>query len=386
MRIGVEVEYWLVDDEGDLVAADGLAADCPAVDREFVEPLVEVATPPCDSLPELVRALRDRLGRAHETARSLDLRLVSSGTPLTDEAVPLRDADEERTAIQRAVLGDDLRHATHCAGTHLHVEQVEGAVADQLRVLTALDPAFALVNTAPYYRGRRIATCARPAAYRRRCYRRLPDHGQLWRYPASVEEWRDRVDGRFERFADAAASAGVDRETVAAHFAPADAVWSPVRLRDDLGTVEWRAPDASSPLELCRLVGDVTRIVERAVEAGTRIQGADGDVVGTAGSEPRNGNGGAALSLPPFGTLRGHVDAAIERGLSAGRVERHLAALGFDTAAYRPSGGRIDGRDRLDAATARRLRLRRADRLEADLRRLRGDGLDALGDATAATT
>lgn len=357
MRMGIEIEYWLIDSDGDLVSANEIIAACEGVDPEMATPLLEVKTPPCDSVEELTAVLTDRLERVQDVARSHDTRLVPLGTPLSDERLPQRSTP--RLDVQRAILGDDFDHAGYCAGTHLHFEQT--SVTDQLRILTALDPAVALVNTAPYYRNRRIAACARPYVYRRLCYRSRPGHGQLWSYPESVAEWRDRVETRFDTFVEAARDGGIGRDTVEAAFSPADAVWSPVCLRDDLGTVEWRAPDAAPPLDLCRLVADVTGIVETAVEDGTRIEGA------TPASD-----GGP--SLPPFETLRGHVDAAITRGLTASRVERYLSELGFDPDAYQPTGATIDGRERLDADTARRLRRRSADRLEHDLRRLRGEG------------
>ncbi|SFG41568.1 Glutamate-cysteine ligase family 2(GCS2) [Halopelagius inordinatus] len=354
MRVGIEIEYWLVDDDGVLSAADEVITACDGVDSEMATPLLEVKTPPCDSVEELTAVLGDRLGRAREAARSRGTRLVPLGTPLSDEQIPRRTST--RIDVQQAVLGDDLAHAGYCAGTHLHFEQA--SVTDQLRALTALDPAFALVNTTPYYRNRRVSACARPYVYRRRCYRSLPDHGQLWRYPDSADEWRRRVEKRFDAFLAAAAECGIDRETVASAFSPEDAVWAPLCLRDDLGTVEWRTPDAASPLELCRLAADVADVVETAVEDGTRI-----------GASRSNDD---ALSLPPFETLRDCVDAALERGLAAPRVGRHLSRMGFDPAEYRPFGEEIDGRERLDADEARRIRLRAADRLDRDVERLRG--------------
>lgn len=362
MRIGIEIEYWLIDRDGDLVPANEVIAACEGVDPEMTDPLLEVKTPPCDSVEELTAVLTDRLGRAHDVAQSHDERLVPLGTPLSDERLPQRSST--RLDVQRAVLGDDLDHAGHCAGTHIHFEQA--SVADQLRVLTALDPTVALVNTAPYYRNRRIAACARPYVYRRLCYRSFPAHGRLWSYPESVAEWRERVETRFDTFVEAARDAGADRDAVESAFTPADALWAPVCLRDDLGTVEWRAADAAPPLDLCRLAADVTGLLETAVEDGTRLE---------EGTHADDGG----LSLPPFGTLRGHVDAAITRGLTAPRVGRYLSGLGFDLDAYRPTASEIDGRERLDRDTARRFRRRAADRLDHDLRRLREEGTTRTG-------
>lgn len=357
MRIGIEVEFWLVDGDGRLTPADEVISACDCVDEEFVDPLLEVKTTPCDSLSEVVAELTERVECVYDIARSRGEWLVPLGTPLSDGEVSPHRTPE--TNIQRAVLGEDFRHARHCAGTHIHFEQT--SVTDQLRVLTALDPAIALVNTAPFYRGDRVAACARPHAYRRLCYGSLADQGQLWRYPESADEWRDRVERRFESFLEATRDGGIDREAVEAAFSPSDAVWSPVRLRDDLGTVEWRAPDTAPLADLCRLTADVCDIIETASTNGTRI----GSAVDSSGS---------SLTLPPFETLRGHTDAAIQQGLSSQRVEQYLRALGFDTDEYRPLGSEIDNGGGIDDETARRLRLRAAKRLGSDMRMLQGKG------------
>lgn len=358
MRIGIEIEYWTVDRDGNLAHAPTLPAAFEGVEREFVEPLIEVRTPPCDSVAELTAQLRRRLERILEAARERDRRLVPLGTPLGTERPAIRSTP--RVAVQRAILGDALSHAAHCAGTHVHFEQE--SPADQLRVLPALDPAFALVNTSPYYRGRRVRACARPYAYRRLCYDALPTHGRLWRYPDSVAAWRERLEERFEAFVDAAEDAGIERDEVERHFSPADAVWTPVRLRDDLGTVEWRAPDAGPPDELLRLVADVTEVVDAATERGTRIA-----------DEPGIGE---TVRLPPFADLRDRVETALADGLATPPTRRYLERLGLRPDAYRPIGPRIDGRDRLDAERVRRLRLRAADRLERAVDRLARDEAD----------
>lgn len=368
MRLGIEVEYWLVDEAGDLVSADGVISACEGVDPEMIEPLLEVKTPPCDSFEELVDVFVERLGAVRDEARSRRKRLVPLGTPLTDEN--LKHRSKTRIQVQNAVLGDDLAHAGHCAGTHLHFEQTDPV--DQIRSLTAVDPAFALVNTSPYYRGERLTACARPYVYRRMCYGSFKRHGQLWEYPDSVEDWRGRVDDRFENFVEQAVENGIDRETVEDRFAPADALWTPVCLRDDLGTVEWRTPDAASPLDLCRLIDDVSDVVVEAVEKGTQVNG--------------KVRGDGTVSVPPFETLRDYVDAAIQDGLSDGRVGRYLSGFGFDTGEYSPTGESVDGHRSVDAATARRLRLRAADRLDSDLRRLREDGYGAVDEPPSAVS
>ncbi len=353
--MGIEIEYWLIDERGQLASVDEIVAACDGVEPEMTTKLLEVKTPPCESVEELMSSLTDRLTTVVAQARSRNLRLVPLGTPLGSPTLPHRDGT--RIAVQEAVLGDAFKHAGYCAGTHLHFEQ--DRPLDQLRVLTALDPAFTLVNTTPYYHAQRVARCARPHVYRRRCYQALPGHGQLWRYPESLMEWRERIHDRFETFVDTAAEQGIDREQVYRTFTPADAIWSPVCLRDDLGTVEWRTPDAAPPLDLYRLVTDVVQILTDAVEAGTQVLG--------SAEAPQNTD---QMTLPAFETVQSHVDLAIEEGRNSTAVSRYLADQGFDLNTYQPLASGIDIHRPLSPEMVRRLRCRAADRFERDLTRL----------------
>jgi len=367
MHIGIEVEFWLVDETGALAPADDVATACGDVDLEMATPVIEVKTRPCASVEVLSTELAREIKRVLDTAREHDRWLVPLGTPLCSESLEHRSKDA--IDVQRAILGEKFDHAGGCAGMHLHFEQTD--VADQLRALTALDPAFAAVNTTPYYDGRRIGACARPHVYRRRCYESLPSHGQLWEYPSSEAEWRKRVRRRFGEFGSRAAAEGVDPATVEDAFCASDALWSPVCLRDDLGTVEWRSPDAAALPEMVRLAADATRVVERAVEHGTSVLDAGADVGGptAAGRAERHPSVTPPVALPSFDRLQSIVDAAMERGLAADEVRDYLRSLGLDPDAYQPLGSRIDGSSEIDEASAKTIRLVEARRLQADCQR-----------------
>ena len=343
MRLGLELECWVVDGEGWLAAPGDLAETEPWLEREFAAPLVEVRTSPCESPAALADEFADRLDALREAAADRDLRLAPLGTPLAADTVPTRET--ERVRVQRAVLGDALYDAARCAGAHLHVEAT--APTDQLRALTALDPALALVASAPYCRGERVATCARAQTYRDGCYGDAPALGGLWPYPASVDSWRSWRDATRAGLVDAAVAAGVDRATAEDVLSPHDAVWTPVRLRDDLGTVEWRAPDACAPDQLLRLVADVAGVLERAAERGTAV------------------GHGPGLALPPMADLRRATREAVERGVTPD-VAAHLRRVGLDPDRYRPYAARVGG-GHLDDAAARRLRREAADRFERAL-------------------
>ncbi|MFM9598074.1 hypothetical protein ACKI1O_53420, partial [Streptomyces scabiei] len=53
IRRSIEVEYWVVDDRGRLAEPGELVAASPGAEREFVRPLLEVKTTPCETTAEL---------------------------------------------------------------------------------------------------------------------------------------------------------------------------------------------------------------------------------------------------------------------------------------------------------------------------------------------
>ena len=360
-RRSVEVEYWVIDGEGDLTDPGDLLDAAPGVETEFVVPLIEIKTTPCTSTAELREELYDRLDRVLQRADRQNKGLVPLATPLWTG--PIADRDHERTRIQDRVVGERFDHVRRCAGTHIHVEQQPGRAIDQLNVLTALDPALALVNSSPYHGHEPIAAGARSMLYRWLAYDHLARQGELWRYADSTEGWARRLERRYEEFVTEAVVAGFDRATVESCFDPEGAVWTPVKLRGEFSTVEWRSPDTTVPSQVVRLADDVVGVIERLArpepEAAVRIGGTDGRVTTDR------------ISLPAFDSLKSLVDEAIREGASSAAVRSYLDRMGFDVSAYEPLTESVRSERPLTAAQARSIRLEYADRLRRDVRQRR---------------
>jgi gamma-glutamyl:cysteine ligase YbdK (ATP-grasp superfamily) len=360
IRRSIEVEYWVVDESGRLVDPEGLVGASPGAEREFVRPMLEVKTTPCETTAELRRELFERLRDVLARARELDKRLVPLATPL--HADEISELPSDRTRIQNAVVGDDFEYVRHCAGTHVHVEQLPGRAVDQLNTLVALDPALALVNSARHFQGRVVADGARSKLYRWLAYDDLPNQGTLWPYVESRAEWDERLERCYESFLESSLDAGLDRDAVEASFDPESAVWTPVQLRKEFGTVEWRSPDTTVPSQTVRLADDIASVVESLRDTDLEIHeetDPDLDAVGP---------GGDAVTLPPFRTVVEHADAAIRDGLDSPALRSYLRTFGFDLSAYDPVSGAID-QEAVTKAEAREYRLKHADRLERDLQR-----------------
>lgn len=357
IRRSIEAEYWVIDEDGRLVDADDLEPASAGVEREFVAPLIEIKTTPATSTDALRREFIERLRAVLDRAAADGQKLVPLATPLSAESID--ELDSERTAIQNRVVGDDFAYVRHCAGTHIHVEQQPGRVVEQLNAFIALDPALALVNSSPYFRGRRLSAGARSELYRRMAYANLPHQGRLWPYANTVEEWMQRLGRRHEEFRDRAVEAGVDPEALDANFGPESVVWTPVQLRPTFETVEWRSPDTALPSQIVRLADRLATVTDRIRRTPVRIEGTRGGVFESE------------IVLPEYDAVCDYVDDAIEEGVASPSVRSYLERMGFDVDAFDPLSRRIDEGQNLSDERARELRLEYADRLEQEVRRNR---------------
>lgn len=358
MQLSLELEYWTVDENGTLASASPVLDRIDDLHAESADPMLEVVTDPCDDVPELRAEVTHRLREAIDVGREEGRRLVPLGTPLNSGSIST--SDDPRTRIQRRVLGNAFENATQCAGTHLHVDQIDGAVTDQLNLMTALDPAFALVASSTYHQGNDVAACARPHVYRQLCYGDHPALGQLWPYVKAVDEWEDRIDATFKRFRQQALTQGVEPSTFDEHFALEDSIWAPVRLREKYDTIEWRAPDVTLPSQILQLVENVRDILNLVKDRHVEI-----------GSRP--GVTASTVSVPSFDRLQRYVSTAIDQGLESAGLEQYLETMGFNTTAYRPISMELADKPSMARQRARWLRLRYADRLERDVKTLIDD-------------
>lgn len=353
MQIGIELEYWVVDEDGALASAVELVEECEHVVEEFVDSLVELQLPPVDAPEALPRTTVDVLDAVLEVAAAHELRLVPLGTPLTEHDLPIVT---DRGRLLETIYGAEIARAKNCAGTHVHFDQVEH-VERQLDLLTALDPALALVSSSPYYGGRRLATSSRALQYRTHSDAGLQRYRDLWDYVESAAEWQARVEAQYDALRTIALDRGVDAEAFDRYVSPENAVLTPVRLRETPATVEWRAPDAALPSQVLQLVTDVHGLVEQTDRKAV--------VPGVPGVREHE------IGVPPLAELRALSAAAIANGLADGSVRSYLETMGFDTAQYAPIAERITGPAEIDESTARSIRLEYAAALRAEVDALR---------------
>ncbi|WP_175424161.1 glutamate-cysteine ligase family protein [Haladaptatus sp. W1] len=354
MKIGLESEYWVIDESGELATeTDDLVAVSDYVVPEFVAPLIEVQTPPVSSIAELRREFGSVLEAVRDKADEQGLALVPLGTPLARESL---DITSERGRLLERMYGDDMEYAMNCAGTHVHFDKTD--TVRQLNLLTALDPALALVCSSPYYNGSKLACSSRAAVYRYESHSTFARYRDLWDYVESEEQWEARIDEQYNVLQIIARERGIDIGTFTDHFQREDAVLTPVRLRHRSPTVEWRAPDTALPTEIVRLVGEVAELMEQTTYKDV--------VVGETGIRSKK------IGVPPFPELRGLSTAAISEGVGSLRVQEYLTTMGFDVTRYYPISEQIEARWTLPHEEALRLRREFADALWEDIDEMNG--------------
>lgn len=348
LTTGLELELWVVNGDGQLCDGTKIADAHPRIEPEFIDPLIEVKTAAHTNKSDLWRDLQSTLQAAIRAGEAAGKRLVPLGTPLTASDAA---ANCERGRAFEDVYGGGVQSAKNCAGTHIHYQQDE--VLEQINLLTALDPALALVSSSPYYAGARGVSSARSLAYRTGPGDKFRCFTDLWDYAETLAGWRERVDETYDRFKRLAADRGVSNRTVEALFDAENTVLNPVRLRECQPTVEWRAPDAALPSQIVRLAADVGSLMSHtrtaAVEHGSPEVGPD------------------RIRVPEFERLRDLSRRAIQSGLNSPDVRSYLRGMGFSPAAYEPLSPRLEGPRRLSESQARTRRLQQADRLRADV-------------------
>lgn len=351
MNVGIEAEYWVVDGTGALCDGRALADAHELVEPEFVASLIEVKTPPVAGEVALRRSLQATLRAVLAAAEERGMALVPLGTPLSDSPSPVVS---ERGRFLERIYGENLKPAMQCAGTHVHFDS--GRVTRQVNLLTALDPALALVSSSPCYAGRYAMAAARPYAYRSLCGPEFAEFRDLWAYTADAAAWSDRLGAAYEAFRRLAADQGVTDEQFRKHFQPENTILTPLRVRQRIQTVEWRTPDTALPSDVVRLTTDISRLVEQTRSKPVEV------------GEP--GVGSDSIRIPPFDALRHLTVEAMEFGLDSPAVREYLEAMTIETADYRPISDEIGYQSPVSVPDARRLRLEYARRLERDVETL----------------
>ncbi|RZL78778.1 MAG: YbdK family carboxylate-amine ligase [Rhodococcus sp. (in: high G+C Gram-positive bacteria)] len=159
LTVGVEEEFFLVDESGHLSGAgpDVVAEaghDIRGLQRELARCQIETATGVCHSGEELHEELRSLRRRLMKAAAGRDLSLLPSGTPPMTEGVPPAITPSPRYEEMARHFGSIVDTVTTC-GCHVHVgipsREIGVRVSNQVR--SWLPVLLALAGNSPFHGG-----------------------------------------------------------------------------------------------------------------------------------------------------------------------------------------------------------------------------------------
>jgi carboxylate-amine ligase len=257
--VGIEEELMIVDGRSfALVNAIETLLEASAdgdLKPELMESVLEIATPPCASVPEAERELRALRRQVVDTAATKDLVIGSAGThPFAlweDQRISARTRYRELVAALRFVARQELIFGLH---VHIGLDDPDKAihVADGMRV--HLPVLLALSANSPFWRGDATGL----ASTRMPIFRTFPRVG----VPPSYGDWAG-----YEREIDFMVDSGVMEDYTY--------LWYDVRPHPRLGTVEIRVCDAQTRVEhtiaLAALIQAMVKELSEHFEAGQEL-------------------------------------------------------------------------------------------------------------------
>lgn len=335
MRAGLELEFWVIDEEGELDYAKPVAERVYFASQEFSRSMIEIQTEPHEDVDELLKEAISKVEILAELAKKDGKRIVPLGTPLNSGKVEVYES--ERFQIEQEVIGPEVKHAGRTAGLHIHFEKEDSL--RQLNTLTALDPLSALTNSSPIYQGDKLAEGCRNEVYRHKACGAFPEQRELWPYMDSITEWREKREKLFKKFEKEAREEGIEPERFERFFQPENAVWTPVKLREDYPTVEWRAPDTTLLTEVIKLVRAIKPIVQKKKRS----------------------------ELPNFDTVKSASEKAIEKGLESEEVREYIKEIGVEPSEFSPLSQQLDLPEEASHKEAREIRREIAERLTENI-------------------
>jgi gamma-glutamyl:cysteine ligase YbdK (ATP-grasp superfamily) len=335
LKAGLELEFWVIDEDGKLDYAKPVAERVYFASQEFSRSMIEIQTEPREDVDELLKEAISKTEILAELAKKDGKRIAPLGTPLNSGEAEIYESDRFR--IEQEVIGDEVKHAGRTAGLHIHFEKED--TLRQLNTLTALDPLSALVNSSPRYQGERLADGCRNKVYRFKACGAFPEQRELWPYMDSITEWREKRENLFQKFVERAEEKGISQDRLERHFQAENAVWTPVKLREDYPTVEWRSPDTTLLTEVIKLVKAVKPVVQQKKHS----------------------------ELPNFKNVKECSQKAIEKGLESDKVREYIEEMGVDPSVFNPVSRRLELPEKIGRKKAREVRLQVAEELTQDL-------------------
>jgi carboxylate-amine ligase len=257
--VGIEEELMILDSESYALsnAIEALLEEATdgEIKPELHESVLEIATKPCQSVPEAGAQLRALRTQVRDTARALNLCIGSAGThPFAlweDQRIVARPRYRDLISALRFVARQEIIFGLH---VHVGIDDADKAihVANGMRVHVPI--LLALSANSPFWR----ADATGLASTRMPIFRAFPRVG----IPPCYDNWDD-YEARIGFMVD---SGVIEDYTY---------LWYDVRPHPTFGTVEIRAMDAQTRVEhtlgLAALIQAMVKELAEHFDAGTEL-------------------------------------------------------------------------------------------------------------------
>lgn len=301
VQFGIEVEYNLVTVNGGNLANDAylvlrFAERYHGSDHGFFPELskamIELTALPCSSLDDLYCSLGAQLFKLQALSEELALTPSPTSTVGAQEvgsnvcSPDLSPEKKVRFESKLKVLGEERQKILHhVAGTHIHIDWLEGEKNDKLMLmLMAADP-FALMASTPFLLGKSGKNDFRVHSYRNVAYANHPVHGKLLPYPSSVDELIELQERAYQQWIEECQSFGYSLEDLQRAYGKDDTIWGPNRIRLNPKTHEARGSDTNLPFRVMALIALYKGLVNYIETVNPEIDIVEPRYAGCNGSE-----------------------------------------------------------------------------------------------------
>ena len=231
--LGVEVEYWLVDDRTGLPLPASVeilsemgkpfGGEHPKAKHELFESSVEVITGVCDTVAQTRDDLQGTIDELRPYLRARGARMMSAGThPFAHWGDLTVSPNPRYEALVETLQWPVRRLMIHGVHVHVGVRSAEKSIATVNALTTYLPHLLALSCSSPFLESEKTGL----ASTRTKIFEILPTAG----LPPQLSGW-----GEFEMFLDALIRAG--------SISTVREVWWDIRPHPGFGTVELRMCD-----------------------------------------------------------------------------------------------------------------------------------------------
>jgi hypothetical protein len=182
----------------------------------------------------------------------------------------------------------------------------------------AMDPAFSLMSSSPFFYGKNSKKDYRVDLYRNKVFENFPKQGQLLDYPKSLESAFDRQKECYTEFKNILKEHNMDSEGLD----ELNCVWGPLRL-SNFGTIESRCSDSNNLSNVIALAALYKGISEYVDSENPKVSIDNGEYSLEHMFVPEKGK----IIIPSYNQLKEFERIGVKEGLENPLLHKYLSNM-----------------------------------------------------------